>query len=337
MKRKELLEILDHVKHGLAANEVLEQSTCFVFSNGRVFSYNDEVMVSSPIPLDSSFVVPAKELLASLNKAKDEEVVIKITEEELILRCGRYKVGLRLEKELKLPIEEVPIPEKWSPLPEDFEEAVKYCLFSASKDASRPSLCCLHFNGNYVESCDNFRLTKYEYGMDKELVPLLVPAHSICLFLGKGVKEYALTDGRWVHFRTGEEVVFSCRIMSVDEFPDIDHLFDVSASEEIIFPDNTKEILERVKVLTELDLTGRQYISVELSKGRLHFRGEGPSGWAEESTKVSAEGEITFTINPNFLFDILTKVQKASIDKDRTRLWFEGKNFIHILALSSEK
>ena len=43
INRKELLEVLSLIKPGLSNNEMVEQSTHFIFEAGEVYTYNDQI------------------------------------------------------------------------------------------------------------------------------------------------------------------------------------------------------------------------------------------------------------------------------------------------------
>ena len=72
IKRAELLSTLTALRPGLASKEIIEQSTSFIFSDGRVVTYNDEVAVQHPVDLDIIGAVQGKELFALLNKLKSQ-------------------------------------------------------------------------------------------------------------------------------------------------------------------------------------------------------------------------------------------------------------------------
>ena len=74
--RKDLLKVLQLVRPGLAAKEIIEQSTSFIFTKGQVIAYNDEISVSHPVVkgLDLDGAVQANELFALLNKLTDDTI-----------------------------------------------------------------------------------------------------------------------------------------------------------------------------------------------------------------------------------------------------------------------
>ena len=49
--REEFLKQLESVLPGYSTKEVIEQSSCFVFKKGRVYTYNDEIACSQTTSL----------------------------------------------------------------------------------------------------------------------------------------------------------------------------------------------------------------------------------------------------------------------------------------------
>ena len=52
INREELLNQLESVLPGLSTREIIEQSSCFVFMNKEVITYNDEISCSHKSRLD---------------------------------------------------------------------------------------------------------------------------------------------------------------------------------------------------------------------------------------------------------------------------------------------
>jgi len=99
VNRKELLTILGKVAPGLSNTEILEQSSSFIFMDGLVITFNDEISVSHPIPYDWTGAVVAKELMTLLKKYKDDEIEVNITQEEFLIKTKRGEAGIRLDEQ----------------------------------------------------------------------------------------------------------------------------------------------------------------------------------------------------------------------------------------------
>lgn len=331
INRMLLLNALNAVMPGIAQREVIEQSASFVFTKGRVFSYNDEVAVSHPIKLDLEGAIPAKAFRALINKVRTEEINLKINKGELFLSSSKAKAGLRLETEISLPLEEIGMPIDWIELPETFCEAIKFCLFSASKDESKAVLTCLHVFDNFVESCDNYRITCYNMGEGTHKAfpeDLLIPAFAAKDIVSNDPVEYAVTDG-WLHFRNKKDVTYSCRYME-GEYPDFSPFLECDG-DSIEFPEGLTEILERADVLSD-----GERVSIILESDSLLVCSENESGWFEETCTIEFDGEgVEFDIHPEFMKSLLKFKGRAAISDKVLR--FDSESFCHVVQLLAQK
>ena len=104
VNRKELLNVLQKVKPGLATKETIEHTTGFIFYDNRVFTYNDEVAVSHPIDVGFEGAVIAKEFYDMLDKMVDDEIEIGPSEGTLRITGKRAKGGVKFFMEIKMVI-----------------------------------------------------------------------------------------------------------------------------------------------------------------------------------------------------------------------------------------
>ena len=334
MKRSELLTILNKVKPGLANKELVEQSTDFVFKNKKVYTYNDEIAVSYPIDLNFEGAVPAMELYQMINKIKDEDIEINISENEIVFKGKKFQAGIRLESDIVLPLDDIQAPTIWKSVPKKLVEIISFCSFSVGKDMSRPALTCIHLTNSYIESCDNFRFTRYV--LKSNFDNILLPNKAASKLTKYVFTAYGRTDG-FIHFKNDEDLIFSCRIFE-DEYPDVAQILNKSdEGEKIRFLPSTTEILERVETMAEQDLTGDRKVSVEILNGKIKIRGENNIGWFEETNKVRCKTNLVFDINPKFLTEILTHTTNAKISNDKTKLRFDDEKFIHVMAITTNE
>jgi DNA polymerase III sliding clamp (beta) subunit (PCNA family) len=333
INRQELLMALEKVKPGLADKEMIEQSTSFAFLGEKIVTYNDEISISHPVKnLSITGAVKAEELYKLFGKLKKDEIEIEITDNEILLTSGKAKAGLTLQQEITLPLDEIEMGAwKKLPDPEEFKKALSFVLFSASKDMSRPIFTCTHIDKvGYVEACDNQRLAKYQIKKLPVDIPL-IPATSINELLKYDFTRICLSKGKgWVHFKTKEETIFSCRCFPGD-FPDTSHLLEVEGK-EITFPKTINEILDRAIIFAKQDFAADETIIVNIKDKKIQIRAEGPSGWFEEQANIRYSDEpIVFMINPNFFKDIIN--QSSSCIVGERCLKFTGENWEHIILL----
>jgi len=333
VNRTKLLETLHRVRPGLAAKEIIEQSTSFIFKDGQVITYNDEIAVHAPLTekFEIEGAVPAKELISILSRWKGDEVEIEATENELLLKCGKGKAGIKLSNEISLPVDEIKIPKKWNPLPGDFQQAIKSCILSAARDMTYPILTTLHITEQCVESTDNNRITRWAWDKTYKISPFLLPVESAASLCRFGAIKFQHEDGR-AQFIDERGVVFSCRTAEGD-YPDLSEAIDIDAIGELHFPTNIQEILDRAGVFVSGMVDSDRNVSILIDeKGLMKIEGKSDYGWYEESVRVKWNGSKTgFSIHPDHLLQILQTVKSAEIGNDR--ILFSAERFQHIVAL----
>ena len=210
VNREKFLHQLESVQPGVSSREILEQSSCLIFKDGRVTSFNDEVSCSSPSSLPKSITgaVRSEPLLAIVQKLGEEEIEVSCTTEELLITGKRKQIGCRLEAEIVLPIDVVEKPEKWIKLHEDFADAVAIVEKCAAKDESQKT-GFVHIHPKWLEACDYFQLARWPMVMGIKKA-FLVRQSSIRHVASLGMTDFAETES-WVHFRNAGGLIFSCR------------------------------------------------------------------------------------------------------------------------------
>lgn len=340
VNREAILDALTLVQPGLAGKEIIEQSQSFIFKDGRVMTYNDEIAVSCPVPQLQAIngAVKAEELIKLLNKLKVKELEVEFKENELSVKSKSAKAGITMESEISLAVDEIGIPKKkdWIDLPKNFVEGLKFCMFSASTDSTKPVLTCLRLKGKYITSCDNYRLTKFDMGKKGKVAfaeEVLLPSRAAKELIRHKAYQIAVT-GSWVHFKIGKvdggDVVFSCRGLK-GKYPNVKKLLDVEGF-EITLPEKTKAILDRAGIFASGDFNQDTQVELTLKDGKMHIFGKGDAGWFKERTKIDYDGkEFSFVIHPEFLSDTLDLLNKVTVGEGALKL--EGEKFVHVVCL----
>ena len=329
MDKEKLLKVLNAVKKGLAEKDIVEHSTSFSFLDGMAMSYNDQVSVRCPIDIDIAGTVIAAPLLSFLSRVKGDEVEVEQTKNELLLKCGRAKAGIPLQGGIPEHVNSIKIPTKgWADLPSKFLSAMRLCLFTAGKDMSKEILTNLHLDGDHIESSDNYRITRARTGKGLNVKGLLIPAGAARHIPSFSPTEMALGKS-WVHFRNEDAAVLSCRLFA-GEFPDISPYLKANGT-EVEFPEGLKEVLDRAGVFSIADFDNDRSVSIKVKKSRLSVKAEGPDGWFEEKIKAGDIEDLSFSIHPDFLADILKHSAKATVSD--SRIVFKDKGFTHAVNL----
>lgn len=334
INREELIESLTKVKPGLAQKELIEQSSHFIFEEGRIWTYNDQIAISQSFKSHLVGAVKADEFYKLLNKLDDENLEIAVQEGEFLIQGKTVTAKIKIDPEIKLqPIQAPGTNSKsWQTLPEDFTDAISLCLFSASRNMIRPELTCLYVTGKTVFSTDTFRATKREM-QSKVKEDFLLPAIAAKELVKYNVhKVFTDTEG-WLHFTNKEHTMFSCRTFADVKYPEkIWDFFDIKG-EKIDLPDSFEQVIDRVSTLVTADFDLDRFVNLIIEKNFLTCKGKGPHGSVSEKIDIDYNGkEIKIKVHPGFLMEILKQLNSMTIGE---RLLFQGDNFEHAICLSS--
>jgi len=335
LNRQELLKALDIVKIGLAKKELIEQSICFVFMQGKVFTYNDEISVAHPIStLDVTGAVKANAFYKLLNKITTDEVDLVVQGNELQVHAGRTKAGFVLQEEIKLPIRAVGNISEWKKAPDKLRDALQFTMFSCATDMSRPVLTCIYVHeSGMVYSCDNYRVTSYNMEEQLQIKSFLLPAHSAKEIVKYDITKIAEGEG-WVHFGTEEGTVISCRVFE-DKYPNVSKVLNMKEGDVLELPVELKNVVNRAIVFTKKENILEEVVEVFITNDLVKVRAEGNGEWFEEEIPVeySLEKSIKLKINVHMLKDILQRENTCSIKNSLVK--FTGVNWEHVFCCFS--
>lgn len=336
INKTELLACLNILKPGLAAKEVVEQSSSFVFMNNQAVTFNDEIAIHCGLPgdLEIDGAIPAKEFVSILTRFKGDEIDITQNDNELSLKCGKQRAGIKLEAEITLPINELAIPKKWIDLPDDFLKGLSACYPTASKDLTQPLLTNICLSGEHAVATDNSRIAVYSWeNPSKFNDEILLPASTVPGLVRTNITKFHIESSGWCHFTNNDKsVVYSCRI-SEGKFPDVfQHLvFDIIGS--IQFPNDMSETLDRAGVFLSNIIDTDNFVTIDINpKGVITIAGKGDVGWYEETCRTKWEGsDVVFSIYPQHLQEILKSTKQAQIGDGIIK--FVSGQFQHVIAL----
>lgn len=317
VNREKLLHTLESVSPGLTTKEFLEQSSCFVFSGGRVHTFNNEIACSAPSLLsDFRGAVTAKPLLELLSRLQDNELDIEPVKEDgadkpskLGIRVGTDKRSfIRMEADVLLPIDAIEKPVEWKSLDKEFCEAVKIVHGCASTEENQFALTCVHISPDFLEACDRYQVARYPVKTPIS-EDILVRATSVSEISPFGMTEISETPS-WLHFRNAAGLVVSCRRFK-DSYRDMSAF--VSDREDAIkvkLPGGLEEIISKTEIFSG-ESAVQKNVRVTLRDGKIKIKGEGASGSYEERKSVEYSGPpLDFYMNPK----LLVSIGKKSLD-----------------------
>lgn len=334
INRETFLSDLEMVKGGLSPREYIEQSSCFVFQDGKVFTFNDEVACCKEIGLKITGAIQAASLLAILEKIDDPELVVEENEKgEVEFRGKRKGFGVTKESEIFLPVDKVETPEKWRTLPKEFTEAIGLVRHCVSSDESRFLLTCIHIHPEYIEACDNLQVMRCMAGTGLK-DSILVRGTSLEQIVSLGMDEVSLTKS-WIHFKNQQGLVFSCRRYAED-YPSLDKFISMKGH-SITIPKGLAEASDRAAIFA-VDKAGDPYVQVTIKGGKIRILGKGLSGWFREVKKVSYDGPpMEFVIAPELLKRISEEYKDAQLTEGRLKVVGGSWEYVTVLGKPKEE
>lgn len=339
MDKKEALRKLKQTKPGLAKKEIVEQTGSYLFKNGLVTTNNYEICMSAPLVVGFQGAVAAAKFYKALECAPTATVDVTGDDERVFIRSGEMVAEIE-KAEILLPIQDVPqpTPGEWVSLTPDFKEKVKLATGAASKNFSRPALCCIHMWGNIIEATDNCRIVRCRTDVSlPEGLDLLIPKRSISLLLKFNPTALAFANG-WASFQTDEGVVFSCRIIDAT-FPNTEPALTRACESPIYFPPaHLTGILDRAVQFADNDSVGDPKVTISVMDDLLMVQAAQEGSRFRETCKVGFRGSLKFHANPLFLRDALAmNFDKACFSRDGTRIYmkFEKESVTYLLVFGN--
>lgn len=333
MKRLDLLRILEKIKPGIAANELVESMTYFLFSGKNVVTYNDKISIQHPLKTDFNLFVKAKDLYKIVTTLSSETV--KMTEKNGKLNIKSKSLNANLstieDDEVRSRIKTVEKSlkkAKWAKLPENFCGNISLCSFNASTLETEQTLMCVYINNTDCVASDNRRIAHSVFSEPME--EMLIKASEIKNLIAIEPTEYSKTK-TWLHFKNESKCIFSIRRID-GQFPDFLPFFEFEG-EQINLPSNILEGMDLTSVLVD---QSDPFVTVTISNGICVVTGKSESGKIQHRSKIDYKGkEISFVINPNFLKEMMSHTSSITVAAERAKLKTEN-NFTLVTALYSE-
>lgn len=337
---KEAAAALSMAACGLGAKENDIQANCFLIKDGRVWTYNDEVAVSTKLPKGFegiTCVVQGKEFLSLMNKLSGDAEITQ-TEDALVLKTRRTKSTFKVETEIKMPVLDIKIPEKRSPLPENFLTALSCLLPIAGKDMTKPLSTCIDLKDSYARVADVSVAGQWNfdesYKFEKEMLLPAVAAKIVSKF---AVVDISSTEG-WIHFTTEAGTEISCRAYyEGQEGVDLSHLLNAEGVEVGPLPKDLETALERSDIFASAKTGTETTISevavdVAISDNWCKIKCESAVGKYEEKVRIDYSGDpVAFMVAPELLRDAMKYQRVLHVCESFVKL--QDDHFTHVVAV----
>jgi hypothetical protein len=336
IEREQFLHALEGVRPGLSVGALLEQSNSFVFLDGKVMTYNEEIFCSAPSGLsDPEFncAITAKSLLKILDRMPEDELEVSIKGNELVFKGKGREFGMTMDKEILLPIEGVDQPEgKWRRLDDAYCEGLMMVQECAGNDVEKFMTTCVHIHPEWVEAFDNQQIMRYK--IDTRIQDACLVKKSSVGYIAKMEPTKMNETGGWLHFKNPSGLTMSCRRFLGENYADLGSELEPEGK-PIVLPKSLAEASKRAETFSSEDAEAN-FVTLTVKAGRLKLRGQGASGRITEVMKAKYEGpNMSFDIAPKLLQQVVSRYSKALLDEKR--LFVTGEGWVYVTFLRDPK
>lgn len=331
INREEFLKQLESVLPGLSTKEVIEQSSCFIFKDKTVNTYNDEIACSQKSLLKIEGAVPAMPFISILRKLKEDDLEISVNDSksQVLIKAKSKRSGINMDQDILLPIEAVDKPKKWKKLPDNFADAIAIVQPCAGSNDAQFAMTCVHITSEWIEACDNHQVTRFRIKTDVDN-PILIRKESLKHIVSLDMVEFSETK-HWIHFKNSDGLTLSCRHW-VDDYPsdDITQVLKMNG-DPLSLPKGLKESVEKAEIFSSENADGSNVL-VNIKKGKFKITGKGASGWFTEVKKSKYDGDsLQFTIPPKLLVELVQHHNECEVSSSRLKV--KGGKFVYVTVL----
>jgi hypothetical protein len=326
IQRKEFLRHLESCAPGLSSTDNIEQSECFLFTNGKVYTFNDEVLCQQDTVVNFRCAAPAKPLLETLRKLTEDEIDISLKDSQLVIKCANIRqIKLNVQLDVIPHYESVDAPGEWSDVPPVFADALAMAADSAAKDSEAWELTCVELSSRGLQATDVFQAVRYK--LDCPISKPTLIKRAACGAVNElGVAALAESVG-WVHFKTYTGLQVAVRAYS-GSLPDLSDAFRSQSEASLRFPSSLLDALQKAAAFLADTGTGKQ-AQFRLKPGKIMVRGQNESGIYEEVRDVEYDGPSKcFGINPKHIQTLLKHDYPVSLTQSALRI--RGENFVYL-------
>ena len=339
VNRSGFLQTLETVRPGLSTKPTVQQASSFVFDGGWVITFNDEVSCrrKSGLPADFYGAVPADPLCRALQATATDDVDLRVSDGELQVKGSGEAFGVRLESEVVLPVDSIDKPDEWSPLPKDFDEAVKSVCDVSGTNAEEFLTVCANLTPKWMEATDKIQVVRY--GITLPISESFLVRQSSLKHLAAIQPSRVSETGDWLHFETAGKtgkMFYSCRRHRYDDYPDIGPSLKFRGT-PAVFPRGAADVTALAAVFSGEDKDSDK-VDIDLKPGWMCVRGRASYGWGYKELKAGYDGPpVAFRITPAMLAHVIGKGNECEIfdDGTRKRLRIDGERWTYVTGLAS--
>jgi len=317
INKQELVEALTAAKQATSNDH--EQSSCFIFSNTELWAGNAEITIVCVLNSGIEGAVDAVNFLSVIDRMNGEEISITDKGTKLIVKCGKTKAQIRINKKIVLERPSVPV-EGWVDVPYDFAESALFCIYNSASQLNGCPYVLLIKNSDLFYTTGG-RLVKKTMASSMDC-DILVPLETIKK-LNKHRMDKCSTEDGSIHFKNAAMTI-SCRT-SIEKYPreTLESTLKVEGK-EIPFNPDLYDALDRVSSIFKGSEKMDMVVKMSIEKNKMTLSGKGIYGDITEVVEVQCEDKKDIVVESRFLPRSNTNIETMIIGE---HLLLTGDNF----------
>jgi hypothetical protein len=334
IKTKQFTDLLNKIKLGTSQSINQEGLELITFKDNTIISYDGNNLIVYPFKTDSgkeqlNGSIAAKQFISLINKIKAKEIILLQKENEIIVKTNTTKAVFNIVDRDDLP-EIDKVINGFDTIPNNFNEAINFCLLSVETNIIGEDLTCIKFKDNYAFSSNSNSGSRFK--LSSELSETyLIPydsAKKLPNFNPTGV----CNIDNWICFINEDEAYFYCRTMKEKFFLQLNKFFKVKGV-ELKLPKTLIGSLEKVGILENIE-DDIKVVNITIKDNKITCKSQSKVGWIKDTKKIDYNDKaLDFVTVPETLIKILDKTNQVIIGENR--LLFKTDEFLHVVILRS--
>ncbi|MGO9017367.1 MAG: hypothetical protein ACLQVJ_03355 [Syntrophobacteraceae bacterium] len=297
-----LRNTLGVAKVAVAKKEFVEGMGSYLYEGGRVSAFNEDIAVSCWSPLNINGAVNADSLYPIIKESRDTHIDIYCVDSTLHINGKETSARLPLDSasDILSYIHDIGVPPinsaEWAPVAKNFTQQLKTSLMTISKNMAKPALTCVHWDNDVLETTDNYSVTRCTLATTHPHAEGILISGEAARALLKFDPIAFVWTGDWLHFKTTQDAIFSCRTFD-GPFPGLDGCLSKQCTILIEFPPSLLAILKRAARITPKYRYMEREAKISICEGTLTVQILVGKGEFQESCPVNFKDDLIFTVD----------------------------------------
>lgn len=330
----DLKDVLSRLSSILTNKGLIENADKFVFNEKTIHVFNGETFIMANFETGVSGGVEGLSLLKYVEKLSTAKVFIEQGENKIDIKKGKSIASFVVEEMADVPVDLNEI--NWRKAPPNFIPALTACSYTCSQDYTDMRLVVVHVNGEYAESTDQERITRYK--LDRRMKEeLFIPAEIVPYLAKAKIVHYAKTED-WMLFenQTGD-IICHRNVKLGEEYINLEEIVNkCSEGKTLELPDKMYDAVEKAAIFQQdIRIESDRKITVRCKGQKIRIESSGTHGNFLEILPCEIEENFLFTVNPAFLTQIMEKSNTVYFHSDYMRI--ETDDYVFLTTLACEQ